>query len=226
MFGFGRSLFGALGGTKPASQTFGSINNTLTGFRRYKHEYLPRYKQLFKAMKGRVTVRTGGSLKGNSLQLGHLGLRLKTNGVRMAAIQLQEADKVIQRQLRGTGAKYITRFVCNIPVAVKGNQTRMGKGKGAFDHWAVRIPTGKILFEIVGNVHEKVAREALRKAADKLPGVLEVVDRNSKLRVSPTHLVDPPQKENWIEKMNAKPTKKWANLMASKLPEYRLYRNR
>lgn len=165
-------------------------------------------------------------MKGNSLEVGKYGLRLKSNGIRMAAIQLKEADKVIQRQLRGTGAKYITRFVCNTPVCVKGNQTRMGKGKGGFDHWAVRVPTGKILFEIVGDVHEKVAREALRKAGDKLPGIMEIVDVHSKIRVSPTTLVDKPEPVNWLEKMKEPPTKKWTNIEKSKSPEFRLYRNR
>lgn len=228
MLGLGRSIFTALGrgAQMPMMQRTIQPQQVFSGSRRYKHEYAPRFKKLFKAMKGRVPVRTGGSVKGSSLHLGHLGLRLKTNGVRMAAIQLQEASKVIQRQLRGTGAKFVTRFVCNIPVAKKGNQTRMGKGKGAFDHWAVRVPTGKVLFEIVGDVHEKVAREALRKAAEKLPGVCEVFDRNSQLRVSPTCLIDPPEKVNWEEKMQKTPTKKYANIAASKLPEYRLYRGR
>lgn len=223
MLGLGRFVSSSLNGIR-ASQLPCAPSSLIT--RRFKHEYAPRYKNLFKAFKGRVTVRTGGSVKGNSLESGTYGLRLKSNGVRMAAIQLKEADKVIQRQLRGTGVKYITRFTCNIPVCVKGNQTRMGKGKGGFDHWAVRVPTGKILFEIVGKVHDKVAREALRKAGEKLPGIMEIVDTLSKIRVSPTSLVEKPEPVNWLEKIKQNPTKKWTNIEKSKLPDYRLYRNR
>jgi len=47
---------------------------------------------------------------------------------------------------------------------------RMGKGKGTFDHWATRVAVNKILFEIRGQVHEKVVRDAFRLAGNKLPG--------------------------------------------------------
>ena len=46
----------------------------------------------------------------------------------------------------------------------------MGKGKGSFDHWAARVAVNKILFEIRGQVHEKVVRDAFRLAGNKLPG--------------------------------------------------------
>lgn len=194
---------------------------------RLKHEYAPRFKRMRKAMKGRVTVRTGGSVKGNTLQFGHLGLRLKSKGLRFSAAQLLAADKVLKRELRaGGGADLITRFVCNTPVCVKGNQTRMGKGKGPFDHWACRVPTGKVLFEVRGNIHEKVARDALRKAADKLPGLFEIITPKSKVRVSITHLIDPPKIEDYVEKLTAKPTPKWANIQASKEPMYMMFRGR
>jgi ribosomal protein L16 len=195
-------------------------------FKRDKHEYAPRFKQIRKAFKGRVSVNTGGSVKGNSLEFGKYGLRLKSNGIRMKAIQLQEADKVIRREIRPSNGKLITRFVCNTPVCVKGNQTRMGKGKGAFDHWACRVTTGKVLFEIDGNVHEVVAKEALRKAADKLPGLFEIINKDSPVRVSVTHCIEKPEKVDYVEKLNQNPTKKWANLQKSKDPLYRMYRGR
>jgi ribosomal protein L16/L10AE len=34
----------------------------------------------------------------------------------------------------------------------------MGKGKGKFDYWTVRLPVSRIVFELKGDVHEKVAR--------------------------------------------------------------------
>ena len=46
----------------------------------------------------------------------------------------------------------------------------MGKGKGAFDHWAARVAVNQILFEIRGAVHEQVIRDAFRLAGNKLPG--------------------------------------------------------
>lgn len=49
-------------------------------------------------------------------------------------------------------------------------QVRMGKGKGSFDHWASRIAVSKIIFELKGEVHEQVARDAFRLAGNKMPG--------------------------------------------------------
>lgn len=230
MLGLGRTMFGLLTlrvplQLQPAVQpAFSSVFNAV--LKRYKHEYAPRYKRVRKAFKGRVTVRTGGSIKGNSLEFGELGLRLKSNGIRMTATQLKEADKVIAREIRPSGAALITRFTCNTPVCIKGNQTRMGKGKGAFDHWACRVPTGKVLFEIRGKIHDKIAREALRKASEKLPGLFEIIDRNSKVRVSTSTLIDKPEPVDYVEVMNATPTKKWTNIQQSKLPEFRMFRGR
>ncbi|KAK6461105.1 ribosomal protein L16p/L10e-domain-containing protein [Scheffersomyces coipomensis] len=234
MFGLSRSLFSGLSlGARPSIfPSVGSLTNSNltisnTIFMRLKHEYAPRYKAVRKTMKGRVSVRTGGSVKGNSLEFGKLGLRLKSKGIRMAANQLLAADKVLKRELRPTRSQLLTRFTCNTAVCVKGNQTRMGKGKGAFDHWACRFPTGKVLFEIRGDIHDKVAREALRKAADKLPGLFEVITPGTKVRVSMTHLIEKPESVNYVEKLNATPTKKWANLQTSKTdPIYKLYSGR
>lgn len=193
---------------------------------RFKHEYAPRYKRIRKAFKGKVGVRTGGSVKGTSLEFGNYGLRLKSNGVRMTATQLKEADNVIKRGIKPAGADLITRFTCNTPVCIKGNQTRMGKGKGSFDHWACRVRTGKVLFEIRGDIHEKMAKESLRKASDKLPGIFEIITKSSNIRVSPTKCIEKPSKVNYVEKLNKDPTPKWANIMASKESVYQMYRGR
>jgi hypothetical protein len=53
----------------------------------------------------------------------------------------------------------------------------MGKGKGSFDHWASRIAVSKVIFEIKGDIHEQVARDAFRLAGNKMPGMYEFVKR-------------------------------------------------
>ena len=62
-------------------------------------------------------------------------------------------------------------------------QTRMGKGKGSFDHWAARIAVNQILFEIRGLAHEKIILDALRLAGNKLPGM----SRRSTLELGQAH---------------------------------------
>ncbi len=49
----------------------------------------------------------------------------------------------------------------------------MGKGKGSFDYWAAKIGVSKIVFELRGNIHEQVVRDAFRLAGAKMPGMLE-----------------------------------------------------
>lgn len=50
-------------------------------------------------------------------------------------------------------------------------QVRMGKGKGSFDHWASRIAVSKVIFEVKGDIHEQVVRDAFRLAGNKMPGL-------------------------------------------------------
>ncbi|KAL3234314.1 Large ribosomal subunit protein uL16m [Nakaseomyces bracarensis] len=205
-----------------------------SGFRfmsvRWSHEYAPRYKEQQKKQKGRVPVRTGGSTKGSTLQFGQYGIRLKSEGVRLTAEQLKEADNAIMRYVRPLNNGQLWKRLCtNIAVCIKGNETRMGKGKGAFDHWMVRVPTGKILFEMSGdNLHERVAREAFRKAGTKLPGVYEFVSRKSLTRVGLHSFKNPKldPKVNYFEKLEKKPTKRHINVLKSQEPEYKLYRGR
>jgi ribosomal protein L16 len=54
--------------------------------------------------------------------------------------------------------------------AADTEQVRMGKGKGSFDHWASRVAVSKIIFELKGDIHEQVARDAFRLAGNKMPG--------------------------------------------------------
>ena len=51
----------------------------------------------------------------------------------------------------------------------------MGKGKGSFDHWATRCAISRVLFELKGDIHEQVVRDAFRLAGNKLPGQYEFV---------------------------------------------------
>ena len=53
-------------------------------------------------------------------------------------------------------------------ITKKPAEVRMGKGKGAPDHFAAVVKPGRILFEI-GGVSEELAKEAMELAAQKLP---------------------------------------------------------
>lgn len=89
---------------------------------------------------------------------------------RVSASQLQLGYDTIRQRLRGQRFRLFTRVCANIGVYTSGNETRMGKGKGSFDHWATRIAVSRIIFELKGDLHEQMVRDAFRLAANKLPG--------------------------------------------------------
>jgi ribosomal protein L16 len=136
----------------------------------------PPQRPSHKTHKGRAHVPTGGSVRGSTVVWGQWGIRLASAGGRVSAAQLRIADQAIARSLRAAGAHgayTVYRRVCaGVAVYTKGSDQRMGKGKGGFDYWAARVARGRVVFEVAGRVHEKVVREALRIAANKLPGEL------------------------------------------------------
>ena len=66
------------------------------------------------------------------------------------------------------GGKIQIRLFPDKPITKKPAETRMGKGKGAPEHWVAVIRPGKILFEMEG-VTPHDATDAMRLAAHKLP---------------------------------------------------------
>lgn len=85
----------------------------------------------------------------------------------LTARQLEAARRAIIRYLKKGGKLWIRVFP-DKPVTKKGTEVPMGGGKGGVDHYVFPIRPGRIIFEIEG-VTEDEAREALKKAADKLP---------------------------------------------------------
>jgi large subunit ribosomal protein L16 len=85
----------------------------------------------------------------------------------VTARQIEAGRMAIQRRVKRSGKLWI-RIFPDKPITKKPAETRMGKGKGAPDHWVAVVRPGKILFEMEG-VPEQVAREAMLLAAHKLP---------------------------------------------------------
>ena len=84
------------------------------------------------------SVKQGGSIRGTTLDKGTFGLRLLQSS-RLTAEQLTAAQNAIRRKIRAVkGAICYLRVFPDIPVCVKGNEVRMGRGKGSFEYWACR----------------------------------------------------------------------------------------
>ncbi|THH19640.1 hypothetical protein EW146_g1570 [Bondarzewia mesenterica] len=161
------------------------LNNVQPILARFRHQLAPRRVTHIKRHKGVIPIPIGGSTKGTTLAYGEWGIRIKGAGVRLTAKQLTTAEEVIKRKIKVVkGSKVYLRVFPDIPVCIKGNETRMGKGKGTFEFWATRVPTGRVIFEIGGApIREELARDALRQAADKLPTTMEFINRSAPPRL-------------------------------------------
>ncbi|KWU43203.1 ribosomal protein L16, partial [Rhodotorula sp. JG-1b] len=144
---------------------------------------VPRRTKYRKAQKGRTPLALGGSLKGTTLEWGDYGLRVN-EAVRLSAKHLEVAEAALKRGLKPIrGSKVYMRVFPDIPVCIKGNETRMGKGKGTFEFWACR-QMGRVIFEIGGpNLRPEMAHAVMRLAAAKLPCTSEVIDKSSVARL-------------------------------------------
>src|SRR5664279_3542563 len=87
-----------------------------------------------------------------------------------------EASRVAMTRFVKRGGKIWIRLFPDKPVTKKPAETRMGKGKGAPDHWVAVVRPGKILFEMEG-VSVADAAEAMRLASHKLPLRTKFVQR-------------------------------------------------
>jgi large subunit ribosomal protein L16 len=72
--------------------------------------------------------------------------------------------------------KIWVRIFPDKPITKKAAETRMGKGKGAVDHWVAVVKPGRIIFEL-GGLPEEAAREAMRLAAFKFGLETKVIVR-------------------------------------------------
>lgn len=128
-----------------------------------------KYRKQFRGrMKGRAS-------RGVEVTFGDYGLQaLEPSWV--TSRQIEAARRAIVRYARRRGKLWI-RIFPDKPVTAKPAETRMGKGKGAVDHWVAVVKPGRVLFEIAG-VSEDVAREAMRLAAHKLPVKTQFVARH------------------------------------------------
>ena len=124
---------------------------------------MPRKIKYRKQQRGH---RRGKAMRGSKIAYGKFGIKSLACGW-MTGRQIESARRAITRFIRREGEVWV-RIFPDKPVTSRPPEVRMGKGKGALDHFVVVIKPGRILFEMDG-VTEKVAREALHLAAFKLP---------------------------------------------------------
>lgn len=124
---------------------------------------LPKRTKFRKTMRGK---NRGISQRGAELSFGEFGLKAMDRGF-VSSRQIESARKAITGATKRGGKMWIRIFPAK-PITKKPLEVRMGKGKGAVDHYVAVIKPGKVLFELSG-IEESVAKEAFRLAATKLP---------------------------------------------------------
>jgi len=124
---------------------------------------LPKRVQWRKQMRGRMK---GHETRGVEVSFGEYGLQA-LEPCWLTQRQIEAARRALVRYMKRRGKVWI-RIFPDKPVTQRAAETRMGKGKGAVDHWVAVIKPGRIIMEVSG-LPEEVAREAMRLASHKLP---------------------------------------------------------
>ena len=104
--------------------------------------------------------------RGHYLSFGNFGLKAMESSW-LKSNQLESARRAITHFIQRGGKMWIRVFP-DKPRTQKGAEVGMGGGAGSMSHFVAPTEAGRIIFEMDG-VTEKVAREALRLAAHKLP---------------------------------------------------------
>ena len=118
--------------------------------------------------------RRGMAKGGDYVAFGSYGLKAMEAGW-ITSRQIEACRVAISRVVRKIGKMWI-RIFPDKPVTERPAETRMGKGKGAPDHWVAVIKPGRVMFE-VGGVSREDAEAAFRDAGHKLPIKTRLVER-------------------------------------------------
>jgi len=109
-----------------------------------------------------------------TVAFGEYGLKA-TSSSWVSSRQIEAARRAITNCTKRGGKVWI-RIFPDRPVTNHGNESVMGSGKGAVDHYVASIKPGTVMFEIAG-VSEAEAKEAMRLAGHKLPVRTKIIKK-------------------------------------------------
>ena len=131
----------------------------------------PKRVKRRKVQKGKMKGNAG---RGHQLAFGSFGIK-SLDECFITSRQIEAARIAVTRYMKREGQIWI-RIFPDKPLTKKPAEVRMGKGKGALDHYVAVVKPGRIMFEMDG-VSAETAHEGLRLAAQKLPVLTKVVVR-------------------------------------------------
>lgn len=106
----------------------------------------------------------GVATRGTNVNFGSYGLKATSSGL-ITARQIEAARRAVTRYVQ-RGGKIWIRIFPDHSMTKKGDETPMGKGKGAVDHFVAKVKMGTVMMEMDG-ISESDAREAFRLAGHK-----------------------------------------------------------
>ncbi len=124
---------------------------------------MPKKTKFRKQMKG---VMRGSAQRGHEIAFGSYALKAEASE-RITSRQIEAARRAMTRYVK-RGGKIWIRIFPDTPITKKPAEVRMGSGKGSVDHYAAKVRSGAIMFEMDG-VDVETAKEAMRLAGHKLP---------------------------------------------------------
>jgi large subunit ribosomal protein L16 len=128
--------------------------------------YTPKKTKYKKQRKGRLSANISKNNNIDLLKQGTIGLKLIDFG-RIKVSQLIACRQVLRKIMKKHGIVTIN-IVADTPITKKPIEIRMGKGKGAVDHWVAKVHPGTILVEIETGT-KILAIKALKAAQLRLP---------------------------------------------------------
>ena len=132
----------------------------------------PKRTKYRKQQKGRIK---GIAHRGSKISFGSYALKTLESAF-ITNRQIEAARIAMTRHMKREGNVWI-RIFPDKPITAKPQEVRMGKGKGALDHYVAVVKPGRIMFEIDG-VSLEVAQKALSLAAQKMPVATKFVARH------------------------------------------------
>ena len=127
--------------------------------------HIPKNTKFKKQQKGKKCNKIQKPLNLLSLN-GSICLKAITFG-RIKENHLIACRKTINKTLKKLGQLSI-KILADTPISKKPTEIRMGKGKGAVNHWIAKIAPGTVLFEIQC-ASPLIAIKSLQQAQLKIP---------------------------------------------------------
>ncbi len=118
--------------------------------------------------------RSGAAKGGTDVTFGDWGLQALEPAY-VTNRQIESARIAINRHIKRGGKVWINIYP-DRPLTKKPAETRMGSGKGSPEWWVANVKPGRVMFELT-YPNETAAREALTRAAHKLPMKCRIVRR-------------------------------------------------